>query len=345
MNDVELDQLLDTWEAPAPPPSLRRGLVAAFPVKRWKVFGIPLRWIVAGAAAAVVCAAVGAGLFNPEIGRFYGRFDSGLYMKTTRLVDPPQASMHWWMTGCAFSVGGGATPHVTSQLRVRQSRTSFFSPRTIYAYQYTLEPLGGGQFQASFSPLQPSSGAELYKSQDTWVQPPSLPSEQAVQVDKPFEVTLYQDSSQRVYDRIVLSWSSFPEWPPKQPAAARRGNLQAVAPQLYVNGQLLTTGDRNVGSGPVLWFHLPGEGRYLMALNPLGNTRFVQSGHVNGNTLEFQSGGKDFRIVCAQPIAAGGDQPVYVYHQQSFEDVLNPAHPLADRPFFGNAGPASLHQD
>jgi hypothetical protein len=95
----------------------------------------------------------------------------------------------------------------------------------------------------------------------------------------------------------------------------------------------------------VIWVHLPGQGRFLAALDPQGNPRFTQAGHVNGNLMEFQSDGKQFRITCAEPITTGGDHPLYVYHQQSFENMLEQSHPMAQKVFMGNAGPANLHQE
>jgi hypothetical protein len=88
---------------------------------------------------------------------------------------------------------------------------------------------------------------------------------------------------------------------------------------------------------------LPGQGRVLTALDTQHNPRFAQGGHVNGNLLEFHSEGTQFRIVCIQPITTSGDRPILVYHQQSFEELLNPTNPLSQKPMLGNAGPASLH--
>ena len=55
--------------------------------------------------------------------------------------------------------------------------------------------------------------------------------------------------------------------------------MRLVSPQLSIDGQQIATGNSHPGSGPVLWLHLPGEGRYLIALNPAGNSRFVQAGN------------------------------------------------------------------
>jgi hypothetical protein len=59
MNDTELDRLLDTWEAPAPPPSLRDGVQARFPVVERRGFIRPRRWLLLAAAAATLTLVIG----------------------------------------------------------------------------------------------------------------------------------------------------------------------------------------------------------------------------------------------------------------------------------------------
>jgi hypothetical protein len=56
-------------------------------------------------------------------------------------------------------------------------------------------------------------------------------------------VTPFRHGGERVYDRILFSRTGFPDWPPKQPPP-------------------------NGGSYPEIWFHLPGQGRYRVALDP-----------------------------------------------------------------------------
>ena len=151
-------------------------------------------------------------------------------------------------------------------------------------------------------------------------------------------MTLWESGGQRIYDRIVLSWTPFPDWPPRPNPAPDNTRLRLTGPQLYVDGQLAAT-QPSAGSGPVIWVHLPGRGRFLATMDAQGNSRFAQSGHVSGNLIEFQSDATQFRIVCTAPIAEGGDRPLFVYHQQSFEALLDPAHPLTQQPFVGNAEP------
>ncbi|MGA3098619.1 MAG: hypothetical protein ABSF25_19370, partial [Bryobacteraceae bacterium] len=341
MNDAELDELLDACTAPGPPPSLRRGLVAALPVERRKVFGIPLRWALV-VAGATLCAAVGAATFQTSVlGQFYGRSsgDGGdLYINVTRRIDPPVGPLKAWSLGGGYSIGGsGAALSGGAYLRDR-------SVGSYCGYEYTLEGVATGQFRASLSAMPLSRLKERtapFRLQGQFGAPPGLPASQTVQVGEPFEVTLSERGGERIYDRIVLSWTAPPDSPWIRSASAQNGSMRLAGPQLYIDGQL-TASQRDAGSGPVIWVHLPGQGRFLVALDPQGNPRFTKGGHVSGNVIEFQSGNTQFKIACTEQIAAGGDRPVFVYHQQSFEDALDPSHPLAGQAFLGNAGPASL---
>lgn len=54
MNDMELDELLNVWQAPPAPRSLRQGLRAHFPGKAQRRFAAPIRWALATALAMTV---------------------------------------------------------------------------------------------------------------------------------------------------------------------------------------------------------------------------------------------------------------------------------------------------
>jgi len=56
MNETDLDRLLNTWEAPAPPASLRQGLRMRFPRAERRSFARPLRWAFVLALASAVLA-------------------------------------------------------------------------------------------------------------------------------------------------------------------------------------------------------------------------------------------------------------------------------------------------
>jgi hypothetical protein len=340
MNDIELDEMLNIVVAPEAPPSLRHSLIAALPASPRKVFGIPLRWALP-AGVAVLCAALGAAVFDisPVQAQFYGAVESAdgpLYATTTRLVDPPIANLKWWFLGSGFSFGGRlAGMHGYGDIHNRFTKT-------FTGYQYKLDQAGDGSYRVSFSALDAETIRKHtgpFKFDGQIVAPPPLPDPILVHLDQPFVVTLYANGGERIYDRIVVSRTAPQRAPLRQPEPATM--LQLTGPQVYVNGQLVPT-QSDVG-GPVIWVHLPGQGRFLAALDSQRNPRFVQGGYVNENVMEFESEATQFRIVCGKPITTGGRRLIFVYHQQSFEDSLDPDSPLSRQPMLGSAGPASLH--
>jgi hypothetical protein len=344
MNDTELDQVLDSWTAPAVPPSIRRGLAAALPRERRRVFGVPVRWVVAFAAAAV-CAVLGAKAFdNPVLGRYEAAVtDSGASVKIqiTRMISPPVAKLKWWFAVDEYSIGGpGAGIHGSADMHVR-------STRTFYGYKYLLEPADEGQYRVTFLSLDLATvrkNVSPYKFDGQIAALPNVPAPQTVRVGQPFEVTLFQNGSERIYDRFVITRKPPDSWKNATAQEFALGRtMHLVEPHLYVNGQLVAIPDQSAAA-PGVWFHLPGQGRFLAALDAEHNPRFVQGGSVNGNVLEFQSEGIQFRIVCSEPIVAGGSHPLYVYHQQSYEDQLDPADPETGKLFMGYGGSANVEQ-
>jgi hypothetical protein len=101
MNDTELDRLLDSWQAPEAPPSLRAGLRARFPRADRQVFAHPLRWLVAtGVAFAVMAAAMGQNgdswadsRLAQAVMQFYQHIADGIYAhRVAALASQIQAS-------------------------------------------------------------------------------------------------------------------------------------------------------------------------------------------------------------------------------------------------------------
>jgi hypothetical protein len=86
MNDTELNRLLDTWEAPGPPESLREGLQARFRRAGRRRFGRPARWaLVAAAASFLLAMGMQQSGANPEdfrlvrfVNEFFESFREGI---------------------------------------------------------------------------------------------------------------------------------------------------------------------------------------------------------------------------------------------------------------------------
>lgn len=86
MNETELDRLLDTWTAPAPPSSLREGLRARFPRAERRRFARPLGWVLAVTVASITLS-IGMGQSGDNLRGFrlirmlnqlYENFQNGL---------------------------------------------------------------------------------------------------------------------------------------------------------------------------------------------------------------------------------------------------------------------------
>jgi hypothetical protein len=344
MNDTELDQLLDTWQAPAPSPALRRTTLAAFPRDyRIKIAGVPLKWLVAATLAAGSLA-VGTSLWsNPELGNYFQGSANGIYVRVARRIDPPQAKIHWWFKGGGGSIGDAPGGGIAGSSFMRDRAAGKF-----YGFRYQAVPLGGGTYQVTFAPFDEAAlyrGGPIKVTGDI-VQAAPIGPPQFVQDGGYFDSDIYVADGVRIYDRVDISSKPFPK--PAPPSAAEQQQIDAIRmqwvhPRLYLNGTFAAKAAGG-GSGGCLWIHLPGEGRYLIAVNPFGAPNFVQAGHVNGNLVEFTSEGHQFRVETDAPVAAGGDRPVYVFHQQSFENELDLTNPLAHQVMFGNAGPASMQK-
>jgi hypothetical protein len=329
MTDAELDQLLDTWQAPMPSPLLRRMTMAALPPRPpRRLLGIPLRWVVAAVLSAGGLA-IGTSIWtDPRIGSFWG-MAGNLHTRTTRMVDPPSAKIRWWMKGGGHSIGDIPTG-------IRGS--GFLRDRTagiLYGYKYTVEPIGNGYFHVEFQPLDEAIVSGGPFKMHARIQAIPLPSPKTIRDGEYFDVDLFGGGGDRVFDRVEISTKPFPKepTPPEDPL-----KLTLERARVFENGALVGESDRSIG-GVCMWFHVAGEGRYLFALNPMGNPLFVAGGKVNGAVMEFHSEGKSFRVEAAAPIAKGGERTVYVFHQQGFESELKDTRLF----LVGNAGAASLH--
>ncbi len=337
MNDKELDQLLDKWDAPEAAPSLRRRLRAAFPADaRRRLWGVPVRWIVAFAVSAGVVA-VGTGLVGDgKLNSFWGSAElpgSTVYVQMTQMVDPPLAGLKWGWKGNVSSVGSRAA--AARGMNALHDRSAKF----FYGFEYQAEPVAGGSYRVTISPLQT---ADIQS--DTFVVTagiaalPQIPPPQVVADGQALDVDLYRSGGERVFSRLQFSAKPFHRVP-QPPRQQQPQMLTMEDPKLYKNGQQVASHDGGPSSGATLWFRLAGLGRYLIALDPAQNPAFVKAGTVNGNSLEFQIGGDQYRIDCSKPMATGATRNVYVYHDPEFESQVKPE--IQDA-MFGSAGPACV---
>jgi hypothetical protein len=89
-------------------------------------------------------------------------------------------------------------------------------------------------------------------------------------------------------------------------------------PRVWLNGKLLpSTADSSGGiRAHALWLFLPGEGTFVVSLQPEPGHGFQKAGMLQGSTMTFQRGAAQYRVECASPIAPGsGIYNLYLHYE------------------------------
>ena len=332
MNDTELDQLLDAWQAPAPSPATRSNLRAAFPQPtRRRLLGVPLRWFAVAAPAAGLMA-LGTS-FKGSLGESNATVElpSGIANVRTRYyVDPAAAMVRWWWRG-----GHGASTGATPEGEVRGS-AHFHDNSTdlYYGYEYVATPLGSGRYRVTFSALRQSTISRgPFEVTGKPAALPMIPAPRIMADGEAIDIEAYRGSMERLVIRLQISTKALPDAAPPAPQP-----LHTLNSTVYKNGALVASLEGDA-AGASIWFRLPGEGRYLITLDATGNAAFAAAGQVNGNVLEFQSGNDTYRLESVTPLIAGPPRTFYVFHDAAFESQLKPGN---QAPMVGSAGPACV---
>jgi hypothetical protein len=306
ITEQELDRLLDTWDAPAPPPSLRRGVVASLPPRRRK-----WRWFAVAAVAIPV--AVATSVYDPagRLGSQASGSGGGVYVKAAPFVSPPTSAWRWWRSGLRFSIGDA-----------RGHAAVYDHSDNYYGFDYSIRRQGDGSFAVAVEPLNANR-----LGRGTIVPLPATPAPVTVADGGAVDVEVYR-GNEHVYIHFEVASQPFPGMFQEIPLSSTQ--LRLAEPRLTVSGAEAGA-DRSTATGATVWIRVPGHaGRYLIALDAMGNSHFTKNGSVRGKTLEFQIGAERVRIDCAHPISTH-DAPLYVWHDEAFDRV---------EAISGSAGPA-----
>ena len=305
LTEQELDRLLDTWDAPAPSPTLRRGLVDAVRPRRTK-----WRWLALAAVAIPV--AVANSVYEPSgrVGGVSEGASDGVYVRVTQFASPPASAFHWWFKGGRFSIGSGPEGDVHGRSTVHDRKSG-----QTWGFGYRIHR-SSGQFGVGVSEL---AGAHPL---------PGSPSTATVADGGARDVEVSRSGNEHLYLRLEVASSPFAGMFQERPLGGAQ--LRLAQPRLTVSGADAGA-DRSTAPGATVWVWFSGHtGCNLIAQDPKGNPNFTPNGAVRGTTLEFQLGAERIRIDCARPIATH-DAMVYVWHDKTFDRVET---------LSGSAGPA-----
>jgi hypothetical protein len=73
-------------------------------------------------------------------------------------------------------------------------------------------------------------------------------------------------------------------------------------------------------AGAILWFAVPGKGRFLVSLTPRANHHFVKTGVIRGRTLGFSLDGDQYEVQSVSPILGGYSAiNIYILRDRSYQ--------------------------
>ncbi len=342
MNDHELDQILNTWEAPEASSALRESVRLGVPAKpHRRSYG----W--AAAAASIVASASLLGV--AMLGTGEARLADGTNIQSSMRVEPASARERWQRLGFAFSTAANR----------QQAYCYDPSTHTYTGYDLSVAPKGNGKYlvtvQAVSKPFRmvgDSADAADYRAEPL----ASMPAPREVEEGEPFDIDLIHDpqTGDRVFERVELAHDSaggffqhlhtqlnerhmrFALWL-NGFLGISDGRLRLNSPKLSINGAQVLQDDGLELTGRGLFFYLPGKGRYVIVLDPRHESRYTRAGSANGNTLEFTLEGNEYRIESQGSIAGSGSHPIWVLHEDSYR--VNPERPELGKPFFAAGRP------
>lgn len=278
--------------------------------------GLP---VILGVAAGLVIA--GAGVAAAQSGRIDNGVVSletfGFYWETR--LDPASPPIEDLGTFAA------ATPPN------RVHRVLLDRGRKIY-FGYDVEVVtldGAGNYRVTFQPLSVSreTATRLFGGNRegwTYLRVPSFPPTRTMRGGEVIEMALLTGttSPQRLIDYVTVQepsrrFNGFQPVTPREFSTALGAprdfkasdvELRLQSPRVSINGRseessLRVTEEAAEAQGPVVWFYLPGRGRFALSLAP--HPGFKRAGEVRGTSLRFVVGKDTFTATSASRIAPG----------------------------------------
>lgn len=339
MNDLELDGLLETWEAPAPSPALRETVRQGVPHNpRKRNYG----WLAAAASVAAIASLLGIAM----LGKGEAQLADGTYIQATRQAEPPVPDEQWKKMGFGASTEGNR----------REGYWYDKATHTYSGYDLTVKPVGHTEYLLTVQELKKPlyvlvavRDAGKYRQ----IALPALPAARVVRAGEPFLIELARvPTGQRVLEKVELSHPSFHSFLEGFAATVHQrharfamwlqslfdnggGQLRLEAPKVYVNGEVAL--DWTGGQGPSVAgrgvdLYLPGRGRFILTLHRDGDQRFQPAGTIDGSAMDFQVDGSSYRIVTRGAVAPSGEQTLYVLHEPDFRSEPNKPWLAAGKP-------------
>ncbi len=127
------------------------------------------------------------------------------------------------------------------------------------------------------------------------------------------------DVVQVSFDQSKLREAPVSESPPRDYTLADV-ELNISNYRLLVNGEMVAGAKRTGGcAGPLVWFHLPGKGRFIFSLMPHNGYDFRKVATIEHNKISFNWDGTQYEWFSNSPIiGSGGNWHLWVTHDANY---------------------------
>jgi hypothetical protein len=193
----------------------------------------------------------------------------------------------------------------------------------------TTGPAGSRQAGSSVGNSATAGGASPVTADASWrpVFLPSYPGPQVVRDGDTIALDLLTtaDGQQKVVDYIDISCNA-----PGNPAArdASLDDLQIALtdPTVYVDGTRFPGPAKGAHlNGSLVWFYLPGKGRFILSVIPRQDRGFVLAGTIHDKVIAFAFGNSRYEVKNTATVFGSGRLcNLYVLNEPSFESKSSP---------------------
>jgi hypothetical protein len=193
--------------------------------------------------------------------------------------------------------------------------------------------LGDGQtLQITLGPLTPGRGSFEVNPGWTLIAPPSFLVVPVMHAGDTASIDLLVNPStgQKLVDYLSVERADLDPTritkTPQRDFGLDDVELFLDRPRVFINGKLLeyTADSRGGIRAHAVWLFLPGEGTFVISLQPEPGHDFLKVGMLQGSTMSFRNGSSEYRVECASPIAPGsGVYNIYLHFEPGARNGKN----------------------
>lgn len=177
-------------------------------------------------------------------------------------------------------------------------------------------------FLKDSTPLLPTRSFATFPKSTT---PQTLDDGDAVSL----ELLVNQESGVKIVDVVKVTFDRATLHEVNPQSLPRDFTLDAIELavnnyQLSINGTVVNKSKSKIGcSGALLWFYVPGRGRFIFSLVPRDGYEFQKIGVLDGNKIEFTANGERYEWVSGASILPnGGTWNLWVLHDTGYTPLF-----------------------